>query len=84
MKTRIVRIGNSLGVRIPERLIEQAGLSREVEIVVRDDALVISKAVNPRAGWGAAFQEMAKHGDDALLDDEAPMSNWDQDEWQWP
>jgi antitoxin MazE len=84
MKTRIVRIGNSLGVRIPKRLIEQAGLSREVEIVVRDDALVISKEVNPRAGWGTAFQEMATHGDDALLDDKAPMSNWDEDEWRWP
>ncbi|MEX2119409.1 MAG: AbrB/MazE/SpoVT family DNA-binding domain-containing protein [Pirellulales bacterium] len=84
MKTRIVRIGNSQGIRIPKPLIEQTGLSGEVEINVQDDSLVISKAKKPRAGWAAAFQEMAKQGDDALLDDESPLSNWDEDEWQWP
>ena len=31
MKTRIVRIGNSQGIRIPKALLEQAGLQGEVE-----------------------------------------------------
>ena len=39
MVTRIVRIGNSQGIRIPKPLIEQAGLSGEVRIDVRGNCL---------------------------------------------
>jgi antitoxin MazE len=84
MKTRIVPIGNSQGIRIPKPLLEQTGLSGEVEIVAEDDALVIRPARKPRASWAAAFQEMARRGDDALLDDAVPgLSSWDEDEWEW-
>jgi antitoxin MazE len=84
MKTRIVAIGNSQGIRIPKPLLEQSGLSGEVEISAEDDGLVIRPAKRPRAGWAAAFQEMGQRGDDALLDDAAPsLSAWDEGEWQW-
>src|ERR1700676_3709733 len=69
MKTRIVRIGNSQGLRIPQALLDQTGLSGEVEILAKGDGLVIRPAHKPRAGWAAAFQEMARRGDDALLDE---------------
>ena len=82
MKTRIVRIGNSRGVRIPKPLLEQAGLSEEVEISVRDGSLVITSAARPRAGWEEALREMARRGDDALLDPPASTA-WDEDEWEW-
>jgi antitoxin MazE len=85
MKTRIVRIGNSRGIRIPKVLLEQAGLAGEVEISVQDNALVVKAARSPRAGWEAAFEKMAARGDDALLDDGAPsLTRWDEDEWEWP
>ena len=84
MKTRIVRIGNSQGIRIPKPLLEQTGLRDEVEVSVQDDALIIRPARKPRAGWADAFQEMARRGDDALLDDAPPsLSSWDEDEWEW-
>ncbi len=41
MKARLVRIGNSRGVRLPKPLIEEAGLSDEVELQVRDGSVVI-------------------------------------------
>jgi antitoxin MazE len=69
MKTRIVPIGNSQGICIPKPLLEQTGLSGEVEISAEGDALVIRPVKRPRAGWAAAFREMARRGDDALLDD---------------
>jgi antitoxin MazE len=81
MKTRIVRIGNSHGVRIPKPLLEQVGLRGEVEIDVQDGSLVI-KPATPRAGWAEAFQAMAEQGDDALLDPATPTS-WDEEEWEW-
>ena len=83
MKSRIVRIGNSQGIRIPKPVLEQAGLSDEVEIDVRGNTLVIRPARRPREGWDAAFRDMAARGDDALLDRDLPSSKWDEEEWEW-
>ena len=84
MKTRIVKIGNSRGVRIPKPLIEQTGLDEEVEITVEDNRLVIGPANPPRAGWEEAFKGMAAAGDDALIDSDVPSAtSWDEDEWEW-
>ena len=84
MKTQIIRIGNSQGIRIPKLLLEQTGLSGEVEIRAEHQALVIRPARKPREGWASAFREMARHGDDALLDGVAPsLSAWDASEWEW-
>ena len=84
MKTRIVRIGNSRGIRIPKPLLEQTGLSGEVDIRVEDASLVIRAVAGPRAGWATAFREMARRGDDALLDDAPPtLSALDESEWEW-
>jgi antitoxin MazE len=83
MKTRIVPIGNSKGVRIPKALLEQTGLEGEVEIQARQDSLVIRPGRKPRQGWNKAFREMAQAGDDRLVDDVANLSSFDKDEWQW-
>ncbi len=84
MKTHIVPIGNSHGIRIPKLLLDQTGLSGEVDICAEDNALVIRPVQQARAGWAAAFQEMARQGDDALLDEIPPsLSRWDEEEWEW-
>ena len=84
MKARIVRIGNSQGVRIPKPLLERAGLGTEVELEVQGEQIVIRSAERPRRGWEAAFCGMAETGDDALLDAESVApSSWDEEEWEW-
>jgi antitoxin MazE len=85
MKTRIVKIGNSLGVRIPKVLLEQSRLTEEVEIEAFDRQIVIRAAKQPRDDWDAAFQAMAQNGDDELLDavETNGLSSWDETEWQW-
>lgn len=84
MKTRIVRIGNSQGIRIPKPLLEQTGLRGEVEMIAHDDSLIIRPARRAREGWTAAFEKMARRGDDALLDDASPsLSAWDEHDWEW-
>lgn len=84
MKTRIVPIGNSQGIRIPKPLLDQTGLAGEVEISIKGDALVIRAVKGARTGWEEAFRGMARHGDDALLDTAPPRcSHWDEDEWEW-
>jgi antitoxin MazE len=84
MKARLIRIGNSQGIRIPKPLLEQTRLRGEVEIEVQDDGLFIRAAGNPRAGWDEAFAAMARQGDDALLDgNELAPTRWDEEEWEW-
>jgi antitoxin MazE len=83
-RTRLVRIGNSRGVRIAKPWLEQTGITDEVEIEVFDDRLVIHAVREPRAGWDVAFAQMAQAGDDALLDPGLAESEWDRQEWQWP
>lgn len=84
MKTKIVRIGNSQGIRIPKPVLEQVGLHDEVELEVEDNAIVIRPYSRAREGWADEFKSMAQAGDDTLLDEEAATtSSWDVDEWEW-
>lgn len=84
MKTRVVRIGNSQGIRIPKSVIEQCHLHGAVDLEIQQGQLVIRPAVKPRAGWGEAFARMHRHGDDRLTDQEsAAPSAWDRSEWTW-
>lgn len=84
MKTRVVRIGNSQGVRIPKPLLEQSGIGDEVEMEVRPGMIVLHAASRPRRGWSEAFEAMHERRDDALLDADAPSgSAWDEEEWVW-
>lgn len=82
MKAKIVRIGNSKGIRIPKSVIEQIGLTENVELEVRDGQIVISPARQPRFGWAEAAMALSVHGEDRLLDDPTPTS-FDQEEWEW-
>ena len=82
IKTRIVKIGNSQGIRIPKLLLEQSGIHEEVEIEVQGDCLTIRTAQRCRAGWDSAFAAMAENQDDVLLDD-VSTTDWDNSEWEW-
>ncbi len=82
MKTRIVRIGNSQGVRLRRPLLEQAGLDEAVVLRATPGRIVIGAARVPRAGWADAARAMHAAGDDALLD-AASATRFDRDEWEW-
>jgi antitoxin MazE len=81
-RTRIVRIGNSRGIRVPKGLLEQAQLPEEVELLAEPGRLVVRAAHGPRAGWAAAAKSMHARTDDELLD--APTrTRFDEADWQW-
>ena len=82
MRARIVRVGNSRGVRLPKPLLDQAGLPDEVEIHAEPGRIIIQSARGPRGGWAEAARAMAKRGDDQLLDEPTPTA-FDADEWTW-
>jgi antitoxin MazE len=82
MKTRLVRIGNSRGVRLPKAIIAQAGLTEEVELGVRNGAIVIARVTSARSGWANAASQLRQRDEDRLLDPPAP-TRFDEEEWEW-
>ena len=84
VRTRIIKIGNSQGIRIPKPLLEQAGLRQEVELEVQDSRILIRPVESPRQNWEDKFRVMAEHGDDRLLyEDLTGLTRWDEEEWEW-
>jgi len=81
-KTRIVRIGNSRGIRLPKLLLDQAALPDEVELRAEPGRIVVSAASRARTGWGAKARAMHARGDDELLDG-STTTLFDLSEWQW-
>lgn len=82
MKTRIIRIGNSRGIRIPKPLLEQAGLSEEVELRVVDSGIFIEATPCPRVGWSQAAQSLHERDEDRLIDPPT-TTDFDETEWTW-
>lgn len=91
LQARLVRIGNSRGVRLPKAVIEQAGLEDGIEMTVRDGEVILKSAKHPRAGWDAAFRKaLAKLGPGALERERQEWADWqnmpndfDEKEWTW-
>jgi len=80
--SRIIRIGNSRGIRVPKALLEQAQLADEVELHAEPGRLVVRAIRQPRAGWAEAAAQMHGLKDDQLLD--SPQSTrFDREEWEW-
>ncbi len=84
-KTRRIKIGDSQGIRIPKLLLEQAGLTGDVEVEARDGQLIVRPARAARQGWEAQFAAMAQAGEDRLLDDgeSLTLTAWEASEWEW-
>ncbi len=84
MRTKIVAIGNSRGIRIPQALLKQCQLEDSVDLEAKNGQLVIRSLTKPRIGWKQAFKEMASKGEDQLLDPGLSSdSEWDRTEWTW-
>ncbi|MGA7632634.1 MAG: AbrB/MazE/SpoVT family DNA-binding domain-containing protein [Terriglobales bacterium] len=79
MKTELVRIGNSRGIRIPKPFIELCGLGETVELKVANDCLIISPGRQPRQGWDEAFRASGSGVDDELMG----RNEFDHKEWRW-
>ena len=82
MKSRIVQIGNSKGIRLPKLLLQEAQLADEVELDAEPGRIVIRRGSRPRAGWAAAARKMHERKEDRLLDP-TTLTRFDKKEWKW-
>lgn len=85
MKTKVIKIGNSRGIRIPKSIIDESGLKNEVELEIEDDKIIIRPISKDREKWDAAFRKIAANNDDILLDKDSlsEQTKWDNEEWEW-
>ena len=82
MKTKIIRIRNSRGVRIPKPLLQEAGFEDQVVLRVIEDGIVIEAAGEPRVGWAEAAQTLHEREGDGLLGG-VVSTEFDEAEWVW-
>jgi antitoxin MazE len=82
IRTRIVKVGNTRGIRLPKLLLDQAQLPDEIELHAEPGRLVVQAARRPRTGWAKAARAMHDRGHDALLDEPTP-TRFHRQEWEW-
>jgi len=79
VRAKLVKIGNSRGIRLAKPLLEVAGLADEVEIEAAPGLLTIRPSAHPRAGWAEAASSFQPEG----LLDEMSATRFDDEEWSW-
>jgi len=82
---KLIKIGNSRGIRIPKATIEQAQLEgKELEFKVVENGLLVQPVRKPRQGWKEQFERVLQSQKDSQLDKEwldAPLL--DEEDWEW-
>ena len=85
MHTRLIRIGNSQGIVLPKKLLQQYRLSGEVELHPTPEGLLITPVASlARQGWEAQMQAAVAAGPESegeLL--EGFSDPFEETEWQW-
>ena len=85
MHTRLIRVGNSQGIVLPKKLLQQYRLSGEVELHPTPEGLLITPVTSPaRQGWEAQMQAALAAGqapEGELL--EGFSDAFEETEWQW-
>jgi len=82
MMVSVVQIGNSRGIRLPQKILSELKIQNEVEMVINKDELIIKGVEKkPRQGWNEAFAKMSEAKEDKLL--LPPNIDSDAFEWVW-
>ncbi len=81
MQTNLINIGNSKGVRLPKAVIEQAGLTDQLEIEVSGNAVIIRPARQTRQAWASAAEACHQAAEDQLDDWDGTIGDFDG---AWP
>jgi antitoxin MazE len=65
MRAKLVRVGNSRGLRLSKAIRDAVGIKDSVNLVVEDGRLVITpmgRRYSPRAGWAEAIDKENERG----------------------
>jgi antitoxin MazE len=80
MITKIVPIGNSKGIRIPNHVLKQMNIDNQLELIIdeHNENIILKPVHKVRDGWSDSFKKMKDQGDNELIiDDSLDLRDWD-------
>ncbi len=84
MHTRLIRVGNSQGIVLPKKLLQQYHLAGEVDLRPTPEGLLITPIIQPaRQGWEAQMQAAIAAGQEPEGELLEGFTDSSEDEWQW-
>ena len=63
-ETQLVRMGDAMGLRIPESLVDKYNLQEEVVLEEREDGLLIHARRSSKLSWEETYRQMATEEED--------------------
>jgi antitoxin MazE len=83
MTAKIISIGNSKGIRIPNNILKSLKIESEVDIIINEDKreLLLRPSRKSRFGWDKAFKKMNENHDDQLIINDS--IDLDEKDWKW-
>ncbi len=83
MKIKVIDIGNSKGIRLPQTILRQYHISNYLEIELKKDGILLKPFDKARDGW----EEQFKKGIKKLSPEEKELMQvrnmFDEEEWKW-
>lgn len=81
MIAKIIQIGNSKGIRIPNQVLKELNIENHIELVIDDDKneIILKPVHTVREGWSDSFKKMRTFSEDTLIVDDS----LDLNDWEW-
>lgn len=81
MIAKIIQIGNSKGIRIPNQILKDLNIENQIELIINDsrDEIILKPMHKIRDGWFDSFKKMNTASDDRLIIDDS----LDIKDWEW-
>jgi antitoxin MazE len=85
MQINVVQIGNSRGIRIPKKVLDQCHVDDVLELTIQNNEIVLTPVHRkPREGWVEAFEAVTgEYGEEPLDQDWLDASLVDEDDLEW-
>lgn len=80
MLTKLIKVGNSKGIRIPSGILKECEIEDQIEIEVKDNTIILKPVKKVREGWDEAFKKMHQKLEDKLIDENIDA---EMDDWEW-
>ncbi len=81
MDISLISIGNSKGIRLSKTLIEKYNIQDKIELILKEDYIILKPKSIAREGWEKSFSKMHENGDDKLLVSDV-FKDEDFEEWK--
>ena len=81
MIAKVIQIGNSKGIRIPNQILKDMNIENQLELIINDkkDEIILKPVHKIREGWNESFKKMKNSSDDKLIIEDS----LDLNDWEW-